>query len=329
MFQRPQQLMTGFAKEGHEAHFINKAVLLPGSRSPKNKEKINNLPLFIYPEKTEPKNINFDTLYYSFPPPGIREIRRKRPEFILFDSVDEPTEGTFSFWNADNAYYESLEVADLVLATADILYRRAKQYNDNVLLVPNGCDYDFFSRPHRNSPYKTDKPIVLYSGAIASWVDLDLIKESAREYPDYHFVCIGGAMNDNFFDIPENLEVLGHKDYEDVPRYIQHANACIIPFKANQPEIKACNPIKLWEYLATGKPVVTTAIPETKVYGVYWSTSRLQFINNIGRAVREKNLFKIRKRKQFAKKNSWENRVKTILNEIEVVKNENSVSPNR
>lgn len=317
MYQRPQQLMNAFSKEGHQAFFINKDLDAHGAQNPESVLKISKN-LWVYPHKTNPRSLDFDVLYYTFPPPGMNIIRRKRPDFILFDSVDEPINGVFNFWNANGAYYKSLKRADLVLATSEILFKAAKEYNDEVILVPNACDFNHFTKETKRPASYGSRPIVLYCGAIATWVDLELIKASAVIYPEYDFYCIGASMNDILTPpFPENLYVLGHQEYEEVPSFVQHADVCIIPFNVEQPEVQATNPVKLWEYMATGNPIVTTAMPETKHKGVLWSKTKREFINNIEKAM---NTDKNENFIQFAKENSWEARAKKILDKMEELK---------
>jgi len=311
MFQRPHQLMTSFANIGHTSYFVNTK---PMSEIEEIKEN-----LFLIPQTTYYEEMDFDVLFYSYPPIGITMLNITDPKFTIFDSVDEPTDGVFSFWNANNAYYESLERADLVLATADSLYERAKEYNDNVILCPNACDFSYFDtpQPQPSEILGFTKPIILYSGAIASWVDIDLIVKCAQAMPEYEFVCIGAEFNDTFpKKVPANLHFYGHKPYNQVAGFIQSATACIIPFKAGDPEVEACNPIKMWEYFACGKPVISTAMPETNRKGVYWSETEEIFMENIHRAVEKDCTAWKNYRKYIAKENSWDMRASQIVEEI-------------
>lgn len=323
MFQRPQQLLRSLARFGHEVHFINKKVNLPGAKNPTETVKpYKDLPLFVHPEmRPTEKQINeleCDTLYYTFPPAGNKAMHFYDFDKVIFDSVDEP-DGVFSFWNEDGAYYKALDSADYVIASAQRLLQNARKYNKNVILLPNACDYDFFIQKQRTPVIYEDinKPIVLYSGAIATWVDVKLLEKCSNEMPEYQFVCIGAEMNDQINKKLNNLIFLGHQEYKDVPSYVQHADVCIIPFKANQLEVKSCNPIKLWEFFACGKPVVTTAMPETHIDGVLWSRNTTTFKGNIKRAIEDDTEDNKNKRRIVAKKNSWDIRAQDLLNWID------------
>jgi glycosyltransferase involved in cell wall biosynthesis len=235
----------------------------------------------------------------------------------VFDSVDEVVKGCFSSLNKGGAYYSAVRQADLVLATAETLFERAKEYNDNVILVPNGCDFSYFNNPQPkpNEYEQLKNPIILYSGAVATWVDLKLIKEAANVYSDYDFVIIGVEFNTHIGNIPPNLHFYGHQPYNRVASFIQYSNACIIPFKTQMAEVECCNPIKLYEYLACGKPVITTEMPETKDYSDYWGND--YFIDNIAKAVENDTLQKRKMRIEIAENNSWNERAKRIVSAID------------
>jgi len=324
MRQRPQKLMEMFARAGHPAYYINTEASIPGTKVyPGVYQFYPDIPLYIYPKDTKYTNLEYDVLYYSYPPVGIQTLRRKKTPFVLFDSVDEPTSGVFQFWNQGNAYYESLERADLVLATAHSLYETAKKYNDNVLLSPNACDYEFFNiSQEKPMEYRNEnRPIVIYSGAIASWVDLELLKRTAQYNSQFAFFAIGAEFNDRMGQTPQNLRFLGYKDYTEVPAYLQWANLGIIPFKPGNPEVQACNPIKMTEYLACGLPVVTTKMEECRnVVDVVISKDSREFIANIPKAIHaDKGLRGVKNmkiRQEYAKENSWENRAKEIIDKI-------------
>ena len=313
MKQRPQYIMEHFAKQGHEAHYINKDVALEGCKSYKKTKKINDN-FYLHPETTDPRTLKCDVLYYTYPPAGLE--RKNKCKIEIFDSCDEP-EGAFKFWNMDNAYYKALERADLVLASSKKLYKTAKEYNDNVILSLNACEYPLYEKEYPKPPEleRLDGPIIGYSGAIATWVDISLIRQSAKRFPDYNFVIIGAQMNDYLTKMPDNVYYLKTQPADMVPAFLQHFDVCTIPFKVNQPETIACNPIKLWEYFAAGKPIVSTCLPETNMEGVLWSNRKMEYMNNLESAIKNKNS-NIKNGKKIAKKNSWESRVKEILENI-------------
>jgi hypothetical protein len=314
MYQRPQQLNHSFSKNGFKSIFVSKNIHLDGAKEYTKPEEIGNLT--IVPEGTPLENYKPAILYINYPP-NIKFKKKLKPKCTIFDSVDEPT-GVFQFWNMNGEYYEALETADLVLASAKSLYKTAQKYNDNVLFIPNACDFNHFSsKTEKPEYYKLlNGPIILYMGAIATWLDRELIYKLAGKHPEYNIVLIGASMNDHIEVIKPNIHILGHKPYEDLPPYVNHANVLIIPFREKDPVVHSTHPVKLYEYFCTGNPVVTTAMPETKIEGVYWGKGHNTFIKNIERAVNENNTKKRVDRIQRAKENTWDIRTKEIIKRL-------------
>lgn len=115
---------------------------------------------------------------------------------------------------------------------------------------------------------------------------------------------------------------MGIKDYRDLPGYLSCFDVCLIPFKINI-VTESANPIKMWEYLATGKPIVSTAIPEVKKFEdiIYIGKNKYDFLNKVERALEEKGLDKIQKRILTAKQNDWNFRVEKIIDLIKNYRN--------
>jgi glycosyltransferase involved in cell wall biosynthesis len=316
-------MLKSLAKLGHEVHFINKKVNLPGAKYFEETVKpYPEIPLYVHPEKRptqqQLEELQCDTLYHTFPPAGDKAAHYYDFDTIIFDSVDEP-DGVFKFWNDGGAYYKSLRSANYVIASAKRLLRKARRYNNKVIYLPNACDFDFFRKPMEKPELynKIKKPIILYSGAIATWVDIKLIEDLSKEMTEYQFISVGAEMNDRINKELPNLKVLGHQPYEDIPAYVQHADVCMIPFKTEQKEVQACNPIKLWEFFACGKPVVTTDMPETNLKGVYWSQTKQIFKRNIKRAIEKDTEELVKERIHIARENSWDIRAQNLVKWID------------
>ena len=164
--------------------------------------------------------------------------------------------------------------ADLVVTTSRALQESKKAWNPNTILVPHGVDYEHFSRAVREDlPCPPDiadipHPRLGFFGLIRDWVDLALLADIARARPDWHIVMIGDAdsnVNLAQYRTIRNMHFLGRKPYEDLPAYCKAFDVGLIPFKINE-LTKAVNPIKLREYLAAGLPVVSTPLPEVRLY---------------------------------------------------------------
>lgn len=164
------------------------------------------------------------------------------------------------------------------IATADQLLSEVKEARGrNFALVTNGVDIDHFVPTSETSPppeeiraiVRTGHPIVGYFGAFASWFDYPLVERAARERPQYEWLLIGvdydGSIDRTGLRALPNVTVLGPIDYRVLPRYGLHFDVATIPFVINDITLST-SPIKLFEYMALGKPIVTTAIPECRKY---------------------------------------------------------------
>lgn len=153
--------------------------------------------------------------------------------------------------------------ADLTVYTAHELEQYVAQLNpQRSLYLPNGVDYDFFqSGPYAPPPdlQAIKPPYVVYVGSIEPWLDIALLRQLATALPQVNFVLIGPGRlpADNQ---PPNLINLGARPHTQIPAYLTQACAGIIPFDLsyNAAFIHAINPIKLYEYMACGLPVVAT-----------------------------------------------------------------------
>lgn len=169
-----------------------------------------------------------------------------------------------------NAHVQQLERslaqrADVVLYTAPNLAEYAARLNPKrTFFLPNGVDNAHFNRPQTQIPPEIQtlrRPIVIYVGSIDYWFDFDLFNRLSGALADFSFVVIGSAGRyAERFVRRENVHLLGPKAYAELPAYLHHADVGIIPFNVQQfPDlVHAINPLKLYEYLASGLPVVAT-----------------------------------------------------------------------
>lgn len=154
-------------------------------------------------------------------------------------------------------------LADLIIVSARSLYVKMARFNDNLYYLPNGvwnADYGSFGDEIPIDIRNIKKPIVFFMGAIAGWVDIDLIKYLADARPEYSFVFVGDEVKVKL-PTSSNIHFLGRKKYEDLPLYLKEAKVAIIPFKVNK-LTTAVTPLKFYEYLSSSTPVVTTIMPD-------------------------------------------------------------------
>lgn len=157
------------------------------------------------------------------------------------------------------------ERADIILACSEQL---AAQFPpEKTSLVPHGVDVALFQRPAlRPADLPAGDRIAGFYGSLAGWIDLDAIASAARALPDWSFVLIGPVRTDiSVLTGLPNVTLLGEKPHHDLPAYLQHWTVSLLPFR-DTPQIRACNPLKLREYLAVGKPIVTPPFPAMEPY---------------------------------------------------------------
>ncbi|MEM3036312.1 MAG: glycosyltransferase [Thermoplasmata archaeon] len=253
-------------------------------------------------------------------------IEKLRPSKVVYDYIDELE--VFSNYDAEMAetHRKLLAESDLVLATADNLWREVQQFRKDVVLCPNGVDYWHFAKAQLPGqvPYDfekkglTSRPIIGYYGALAEWFDYDLIIKAAKNRPNYNFVLIGldydGSLSKSGIISLPNVHYFGPKKYDELPLYLRYFDVAIIPFKLNK-ITHSTSPIKLFEYMAALKPIVATAMQEIKKYSnVLIAENQDEFVQLIDKAFKLKSdtayLENIR---QEALKNTWDRRVDLII----------------
>lgn len=211
--------------------------------------------------------------------------------------------------------------ADVVVVTSERLRQRVRAERDGpVAYVPNGVEYGRFAAPPSVVPeeYRAiRRPRVVFVGSLEPWFDAGLVAAAARELPDHSFVVVGPARIPlDALEGEANVHVLGPRPYADVPGYMAHADVGIIPFRRS-PEIDAVHPIKLYEYLAAGLPVVATAWDELRRLDapVTLVEGRGEFAGAVAAAAREPG--DPEPRRAFARANSWSRRFRRILSRLE------------
>lgn len=161
---------------------------------------------------------------------------------------------------------ELIKKADLILAASEKLTKRFPATKTQ--LLPHGVNYELFAKPaKRAADLPNDgKPIAGFYGSISEWLDIDLLQATISRLPNWHFLFIGKTVIDisklSRFD---NVTLLGERTHQELPSYSQHWTVSLLPFVDN-PQIQACNPLKLREYLAAGRPIVSTDFPALADY---------------------------------------------------------------
>ncbi len=204
--------------------------------------------------------------------------------------------------------------ADLVLTSSLGLYEIIGRQRETVL-IRNACEVDHFSQPGGDIRRLSDRPVVGYFGAIAHWYDIVLLVKAARAYPDWQFVLIGSTYGCNVTEAQAeaNITFLNEMPYALLPRYLYGFDICIIPFLINDLTLNT-NPVKLYEYLVSGKPVVATAMPEVMAVEsrlAHVGLDHDDFIAKLGVAMAESGDRELsRFRREWACQQSWSHRIR-------------------
>ncbi len=210
--------------------------------------------------------------------------------------------------------------ADLILISAHALREDIIRLRPDAPLefLPNGVDADFFITRGENAspppPIKDlPRPIIGFVGSLFSWIDIRLLEAVARQFNDGSLVLVGPVHGIKIPNRP-NIFPIGPRPYLEIPAYINHFDVCLIPFVADTISEKV-DPIKVYEYLSLGKPVVAINLPElAKIrHLVYLAKDNDDFIECIRRALQEPKGYLKSERVEYAQKNSWQVRTDRLL----------------
>ncbi len=158
------------------------------------------------------------------------------------------------------------ENADLVIAASKYLATKFAPHKTHELL--HGVDFNLFSQPSARASDlpKRSRPTAGFYGSLSEWLDTDLLLTVIEKLPNWNFVFIGKESVDlSPLKARKNTFFLGPKEHAALPRYSQHWDISLLPFRDNE-QIRACNPLKLLEYLAVGKPIIATRFPAAEYH---------------------------------------------------------------
>jgi glycosyltransferase involved in cell wall biosynthesis len=322
MKQRPHHLSSEFARAGYLTLFCTPQVrgdVISGVRQIGER-------LYLCSNVRMLRRVSQPYVLATYPGHW-REVRKLCRPRLIYDNLDDLQVhygGGKITGDVLRQHQELLEEAEVVLATAGFLHDKVLPVRPDAILCPNGVDVGHFAlistppvpkdlRPIQESGH----PIIGYYGALAEWFDYELLAAAARRLPEYEFVLIGPNYDSSLFlhDLREisNVHWLGEKQYEVLPQYAHFFTVATIPFLIN--EITRCtSPVKLFEYLAAGKQIVTTDLPECRKFeGVLIAHDVFEYVEHLRVAVsRASNATYRQKLLQQARANSWQARFALI-----------------
>ena len=254
-----------------------------------------------------------------------------KPDKLIYEYIDELK----IFYLYDSKMVEDhqnlLRLADVTVCTATKLYNQAVRQAKNPLLSPNAGDYEFFSKtaqtpvsPLISEKIKNYKCVLGYYGALATWFDYELVKEVAQRRPDWLFILLGmnydGTLDKSGIEQFNNIVYIPPQAYRDLPSFLTAFDIATIPFVINEITLST-SPVKLFEYMAGGKPVLTSKMPECLKYeSVRTYADADEFCKIVEEYMEmkpEDPYWKALKRE--ALENTWDARTDQILKEVEKI----------
>lgn len=261
-------------------------------------------------------------------PPAVRLVGELDESLTVFDCMDDfpafpqsPRRQRFLATVED----ELCRRADLITVTSGILANKWQSQHDLVCLVPNGVP-DPFIDAVASARVPADmaalpEPRLLYIGSISAWLNDALVAQVACMHPEWSFVFIGPIeLESRTLRALPNVHLLGVRPHHILPGYLLGAAACLIPFNIT-PLTRAVNPVKFYEYLAAGKPVASTALPEVERYAelAYVQTAGVSFARATEMAVAEGfNAELATRRIAVARDNTWRHRAEDFASHLAV-----------
>lgn len=243
---------------------------------------------------------------------------------VVYDLIDDFAVHPYDKSLMESNHNRALGEADVVAYVARQLESLLQPRPDR-LYLPNGVEDEFFADDDVRMPHdpqmarilKQGKPIAGYYGAMAEWFDYSLLEQTARLREDWNFVLIGPKYDNSFDDQPmlkrANVHWLGPKDYAVLPAYLRAFDVATIPFTINDITL-ATSPLKLYEYFAGGKPVITSPMPECMAFpevGIVSGPAEYAAALDKARDRGRDPAFVARLR-ELARLNSWVQRVQAV-----------------
>jgi len=334
LFQRPQHIAIGLSDVGNLFFFC--------TNNPKKDRvsgflrKRNNLFLTDQYDLIKNRVKGGIFLTYAADPnlcyKDLQSEMEDRNRTIVYEYVDEIHEDLVGDVASKLLQKHKEVLADeriLISTTAQKLFNEVKKVREyNFSLVTNGVDINHFIINKEDVPKEiseivnSKKPIIGYFGAFAKWFDYNLVKKISEAFPNAHLLLIGwdydGTLSFSGIKKLNNVTVIGPIKYDRLPNFSKYFSVSTIPFLVNA-ITESTSPVKLFEYMAIGAPIVTTGLPECRKYkSVLVSENHNEFIENIKKA------FALKKDDQYrallkkeAEENTWVKKAQQIDELIE------------
>jgi len=321
LFQRPHHLARTFARRGYVAIFASIAL----DDDVFGFQEIEpNLFLFRGPARILHRIPN--PTVWTMPYNHHEGLAFPRPATVVYDWIDDLEIFTdFDPRLVRGNHERALAEADVVASVARTLHAQARARRSDAVYLPNGVEEEHFDTTDTADPddpaivrlRREGKPVAGYYGALARWFDYELLETVARRRPDWNFLLIGPDYDGSLRRAPAlacpNVAWIGPRPYASLPAYLRFFDVATIPFRLG-PITMATSPLKLYEYFAGGRPVVTTPLPECLVHPevhVAWTADEFAEALDVARREGQDPEARVRLR-AVAAANSWRQRVLQI-----------------
>jgi GT2 family glycosyltransferase/glycosyltransferase involved in cell wall biosynthesis len=225
----------------------------------------------------------------------------------------------------DDSELTLMKTSAKVFTSGTVLHEAKCAIRPDTILIPNGVDYQNFGRAISAGLLDhLPRPIVGFFGAFAEWLDFDWIESAARQFPSWSFVYIGcesfstaaGRARWKMIAGTSNIYVIDQVTPDVLQHYLAQFDVCVMPFK-NVAITRSMNAVKLYEYLAAGKPVLAPDLPETRILrdaGLIetYDAQEASFALLKQLVLSGMNAKDVAARKQFAAENTWRDRVDAL-----------------
>lgn len=336
VYQRPQHLLSRFAVHKHRVFFFEEPIFQDAAThldiSPREDNLFVVVPRISHADRETrdlveiqremlaelfaSKNIENYILWF-YTPMAMDFAADLQPLATIFDCMDELSAFKFAPPELIENERRLLEKADLVFTGGQSLYEAKKDKHPRVFAFPSSIDAAHFEQARRIAEQPSDQhsiayPRLGYYGVIDERIDLPLLDEAAALRPDWQFVMIGPVVKIGEHELPRraNIHYLGGKSYQELPAYLAGWDVALMPFALND-STKYISPTKTPEYLAGGKPVVSTQIRDVvRPYGdlglVHIAATTKEFVAACQVALSEDANARIEQADKFLSQNSWD-----------------------
>jgi glycosyltransferase involved in cell wall biosynthesis len=265
-----------------------------------------------------------NTLLWFFPPhPYLNTLIERVPHALLVGHiVDNFTHHSDPWLNryAHQQYPFLQAKADVIVAGSQFNYEIFRQNRTATYLFENAVDKGFLSKPSATPVTREGPPHLGYVGTLSERTDFELLEHLSRTRPDWHLSIAGKSecsLDDfSWLKLP-NVEYLGLIPYTKLPNFLRTLDVCLIPHR-NTEYSQSMSPLKLFQYLASGRPIVSTEVAglEKAKEHVLLANTKEDFVTSIEHALHQDTLEMSAGRIELAQSETWESRVSDMFQAV-------------